>query len=593
VRRIARPLAAALLAPPFAMTAGIVHAAPFAPVTDAMLRAPAPSDWLMFRRTYDDWGYSPLDDIDRSNVARLELVWSRDLENESSQEGTPLVHDGTMYFPEPLDVITAMDAASGKTIWQYRRELPDDVGRYVPNPQTNRNLAIYDRLIIDSGSDDFIYAVDAETGRLVWQTKIVDYKEHPAKQGSGPLVVKGKLVSGRNCMPQGGPEACVITAHDARSGRELWRLHTIPRPEDPGGDTWGSVPYEQRWHVGAWMVPSYDPDLDLVYMGTSVTAPAPKFMLAGNDKKYLYHNSTLAIDPDDGKIVWYYQHLVDHWDLDHTFERMLVDTAVAPDPAEVPWINPRLTRGERRRVVTGIPGKTGIVYTLDRATGEFLWARPTVEQNVVTKIDGATGDVIENDSLHFTAAHQTVFVCPTTNGGKNWPAGAYSPRTKTMYFPMANTCMKTTSVAEKPKPELIYAIESDTVITPGAEGVGTLRAIAVESGATKWRHDERAGLTSLVATGGDLVFGGDVAGKFRAYDAETGAVLWETDLGAPITGFPITYAAGGRQYVAVSTGRSNLTGALGRLTPDVRAASSNAKLFVFALPLRGTSIGAE
>jgi alcohol dehydrogenase (cytochrome c) len=295
---LAAPLLAGPLLLPFTALAG-----PSTPVTDAMLRDPAPADWLMFRRTYDDWGYSPLDEIDRANVAGLALVWSRDLEDESSQEGTPLVHDGVMYFPEPLDVVTAMDAATGKTLWQYRRKLPEHLARYVPNPQTNRSLAIYDRLVFDLGSDDFIYALDAETGELVWETKIVDYEQHPAKQGSGPLVVNGKLISGRNCMPQGGPEACVITAHDARTGKELWRLHTIPRPEQPGGDSWGDVPYEQRWHVGAWMVPSFDPELDLVYMGTSVTAPAPKFMLSGNDRKYLYHNSTLAIDPEHGTIL--------------------------------------------------------------------------------------------------------------------------------------------------------------------------------------------------------------------------------------------------------------------------------------------------
>lgn len=556
----------------------------FVPVTDAMLRDPAPSDWLMFRRTYDDWGYSPLGQIDRRNVAKLELAWSKDLESASSQEGTPLVYGGVMYYPQPMDVITAMDASTGETLWEYRRDLPEDVGRYVPNPQTNRNLAIYDHLIIDNGSDDYIYAVDAQTGGLVWQTKIVDYKTHPAKQGSGPLVVDGRLISGRNCMPQGGPEACVITAHDARSGKELWRLHTIPKPEDEHGESWGDVPYEKRWHVGAWMVPSYDPQLGLLYMGTSVTAPAPKFMLAGNDKQYLYHNSTLAIDPGTGEIVWYYQHLVDHWDLDHPFERMLVDAAVAPDPAQVPWINPKLRPGETRKVVTGIPGKTGIVYTLDRRTGEFLWARPTVEQNVVDEIDGATGEVIENRATQFTEAHQTRFVCPTTNGGKNWPAGTYSPRTKTMYFALSNTCMNTTSVADEAKPELVYAINSETVITPGVDDVGTLRAISVDNGTTRWRYDERAGMTSLVSTGGDLVFGGDIAGKFRAYDAETGEVLWETDLGSPVTGFPITFSVAGRQYVSVSTGRSNLTGALGRLTPDVRAANDDAKLFVFALP---------
>jgi alcohol dehydrogenase (cytochrome c) len=139
------------------------------------------------------------------------------------------------------------------------------------------------------------------------------------------------------------------------------------------------------------MVPSYDPELNLIYIGTSVTIPAPKFILGGNDKGHLYHNSTLALDADTGKIVWHYQHVVDHWDHDHPFERMLVETAIAPDPKEVAWINPKIKPGERRKVVTGIPGKTGIVYTLDRETGEFLWARPTIMQNVVKSIDGATG----------------------------------------------------------------------------------------------------------------------------------------------------------------------------------------------------------
>jgi PQQ-dependent dehydrogenase (methanol/ethanol family) len=556
----------------------------FVPVTDAMLKTPPPADWLMWRRTYDAWGYSPLDQIDRDNVAKLTLAWSVDLAPGPSQEGTPIVHDGVMYFPEPMDVTRAMDAATGKTIWQYKYPLPEDVGKFVPFPATNRNLAIYGHLIIDNGADDTVYAVDAESGKLAWKTKILDYHTHPAKQGSAPFVVDGELISGRNCMPQAGPDACIITAHDALTGKELWRKHTIPKPGEPGGDSWGDIPYEKRWHVGAWMMPSYDPALDLIYMGTSVTAPAPKFMLAGNDKKYLYHDSTLAIVPRTGATKWYYQHDVDNWDMDHPFERLLVDTAVAPDPSEVPWINPRVRPGERREVVTGIPGKTGIIYTLDRKTGEFLWARPTVRQNVVSKIDGATGAVTMNPKTQFTAAEQTVFVCPTSDGGKNWPAGAYSPRTKTMYFPMQNTCMNSKSIASVPKPELIYAINNHTMIAPGTNDVGTVQAFAVDSGKTVWTHDQRAGVTALVATGGDLIFGGDVAGKFRALDAETGKVLWETDLGSQVTGHPITFAVNGKQYVAVSTGRSNLTGGLARLTPEVAPQDNPNRLFVFALP---------
>ena len=222
------------------------------------------------------------------------------------------------------------------------------------------------------------------------------------------------------CTPRGGPEACVITAHDARTEVELWRRRTIPAPGEPGNETWGDVPYEDRKHVGTWMPPSYDPELNLIYIGTSVTSPAPKFMLGGAENRHLYHNCTLALDADTGEIVWYYQHLNDHWDLDHPFERLLVDTAVAPDAAAVSWINPRLRPGERRQVITGILGKTGVVYTLDRATGEFLWATPTITQNVISSIDGATGAVSENSELVFTAIGQEVLTCPHASGGKDW-----------------------------------------------------------------------------------------------------------------------------------------------------------------------------
>src|SRR6478609_11669441 len=169
-------------------------------------------------------------------------------------------------------------------------------------------------------------------------------------------------------------------------------------------------------------------------MGTTVSTPAPKFMLAGNGETYLYHNSTLALDVRTGRIVWHYQHVVDHWDLDHPFPRILLDQQVAPDRSQVSWINPNIDRSKTYKVVSGVPGKTGIVYTLDRATGEFLWARPTVMQNVVSKIDGATGKVTVNPETLFTADGQTKRVCPSANGGKDFQAGAYSPLTNAMYY---------------------------------------------------------------------------------------------------------------------------------------------------------------
>ena len=355
----------------------------------------------------------------------------------------------------------------------------------------------------------------------------------------------------------------------------------IPAPGEPGDESWGGVPYGQRRHVGAWMVPSFDPTLNLIYVGTAVTSPAPKFMLGGTDRKHLYHNSTLALNADTGSIVWYYQHLNDHWDLDHPFERLLVDTVVTPSATAVSWINPNLQPGELRKVVTGIPGKTGVVYTLDRATGEFLWATPTVAQNVISSIDGTTGAVTENSEVVFSSTGQQVTACPSWYGGKDWEAGAYSPLTNTMYFSLRNTCARVLATTIEENSFLALTMRED--IAPGTDQLGTVQAISAETGETLWRYEQRASTTSLVVTGGRLVFGGDANGRFRAFDETTGEVLWEINLGSAVTGFPVTYAVEGRQYVAVSTGIAGTTSAQIRLTPELRPSAGN-NIFMFALP---------
>ncbi len=548
----------------------------FVPVTDAMLQNPSPDDWLMWRRTLNGWGYSPLDQIDRENVGELQMVWTRALA-AGAQEGTPLAYGGMLYMPNPNEVVQAIDAVTGDLKWEYRRDIPDDVAEVMGGlTENNRNIAIYGSYIIDTSNDDYIYALDVNTGELAWEEQIFDYQVHPARHSSGPIIANGKAISGRSCRPRAGPVSCVILAHDPGTGKELWRTRLIPRPGEPGDETWGGVPYEERMHVGSWMVPSFDPELNLVYVGTSVTSPAPKFMLGGHENRHLYHNSTLAIDGDTGEIRWYYQHLNDHWDLDHPYERLLVDTAVTPDASEVSWINPGLRPGETRKVITGIPGKTGVVYTLDRETGEFLWATPTVPQNVISSIDGATGAVTENSEVVFTGLGQEVVSCPSWAGGKNWPAGAYSPLTNTMYFPLKQTCARVLSTMDGGL--AIYRLAARFELPPGVEHLGTVRAISAETGKTNWLHEQRAATHSLVTTGGGLVFGGDGNGRFRAFDQETGEVLWEINLGSPVTGFPITYAVDGRQYLVASTGTRTEA-----LTPELRPSAGN-NLFVFALP---------
>jgi alcohol dehydrogenase (cytochrome c) len=234
-------------------------------------------------------------------------------------------------------------------------------------------------------------------------------------------------------------------------------------------------------------------------------------------------------------------------------------------------------------VVTGIPGKTGIVYTLDAATGEFLWANPTVEQNVLLEIDQLTGEAVVNPETIFVELGQEVFVCPTPTGGKNWPSGTYSPLNNVMYFPLQNTCMTMEATHNRQTPDSLYGVRSSAQLAPGVDGVGSIHAISVESGETVWQYDQRAGVLSLMSTAGGLIFGGDANGRFRALDQDTGEVLWEVNLGAPVSGYPISFAVNGRQFVAVSTGSSLAGSGQLALTPELRPGTGN-NLFVFALP---------
>ena len=223
----------------------------FPPVTDAMLQDPAPSDWLMWRRTLDSWGYSPLAEVNRDNVGQMRMVWTRNLA-AATDEITPLAYNGVLYVPQANDVIEAIDAISGDVIWAYRRDLPDDVSEWIgPHGSNNRNLAIYENLIIDSSAEGFVFALDVKTGEIVWESQVFDYKVNTGTHSSGPIIADGRVISGRSCKSTlsyggGGPEACFVAAHDALTGVELWRRQLIPAPGEPGFETWGDVPYELR-----------------------------------------------------------------------------------------------------------------------------------------------------------------------------------------------------------------------------------------------------------------------------------------------------------------------------------------------------------
>ncbi|MEM8935221.1 MAG: PQQ-binding-like beta-propeller repeat protein [Pseudomonadota bacterium] len=517
---------------------------PIGPVTNAMLESPPAESWLMWRGNHQSWGYSALDQINRNSVSRLEFAWSVGMDMGKNQT-TPLVHDGVLYLAHPKDFITAHDATTGDMKWAYKHDLKSEPWG---SGTITRNIAILDGKIFHATGDSRLIALDSETGERIWDTQVSD----PAitTHSSGPIVAKGRVFSGRVCRYE-APARCFVAAHDAQTGEELWRTNVIPKPGEPGDESWNGVPYEKRVHGSTWMPGSYDSELDTLYWATSGPSPSPEVMRDGRGADMLFTNSTLALDPATGDIKWYVQHLPrDNWDTDHTYERILVNAEVKPISDAVWKANPDLPVGERK-LITGIPGKTGIVWTMDRETGEFYWAKETLFQNVVSDIDPKTGKVSINEDLVATEIEgEPKFVCPSLAGGRDWPAGAYNPQTKTMFLPMVNLCMNVVASPEDPRygllPELLLGPEDDTI--------GRLEAIDVETGETRWVNKPRFGVLSVLATAGDLLFAGDTQRRFRAYDQETGEVLWEKILGGPVSGFPVTYAVDGDQYVAVAVG---------------------------------------
>ncbi len=442
-----------------------------------------------------------------------------------------------------------------------------------------RNIAVFDDKVYLASQDMFLVALEAKTGRMVWETRRGDYKDKISAT-AGPVIIKGKAITGTRCDPSsmlvGG---CYITAHDVRHGEEAWRLHVAAKPGEPGGETWGDLPVEERRSSSPWMAGSYDPALNLIFWGTGVAQNLRREQVKDKTNiDLLYTNSTVAVNPDTGKMVWYYQHLpADFIDLDHAFERMIVETTVAPSREDVPWISAKLRPGERRKVITGIPGKTGIVWTLDAQTGEFLWARPTTLQTVMTAVDPQTGRPILNESS------QQPPYCPFLYGGKNQPSGSYSPETNAMYMPLNNVCngvMHGNATTPPRGPTHIPGVD------PATAPVGRIEAISASTGTTLWKYQQRAPVYgSILTTRGNLVFSGDVVRRFRAFKADDGKVLWETILNGPVGARPMTYSVGGRQYLAIGAGGNTQGSAYLALTPELSTTRGGGNtLFVFALP---------
>jgi alcohol dehydrogenase (cytochrome c) len=550
------------------------------PVTDEMLLHPDPSDWLMWRRTYDGFGFSPLNEITRDNVKDLRVAWSWSLTNGAT-ESTPIVHDGILYIWNYADKVQALNAATGDLIWEYRRDLPQTIIDQAGNNMAKRNMAVYQDKLVIATSDAHLVALDAKTGDVAWDHETADWRKG-WRYTAGPFIVDGMVLQGMTGCGNAEPGGCFITAHDFKTGAEKWRVWTTAPPKDPHFHPWNGVPLESRFGASAWVAGSFDPEQNLVFYGVGQPYPwiaemrgtLPKKKNApGITNTALYSDSTLAIDPATGKVKWYHQYLQDDtWDLDYVYERMLVD---------LPF-----NGATRKMVVT--TGKLGIIEALDRTTGEWLWAKQTVPQNVVANIDPKTGDKTINPAA-IPHIGQTTVNCPADPGGRGWPATAYNPNTQTLFLPLNEFCSNTTPTPLDPGQAYTgggRAIFARTLV-PGSDGnVGRIDAIKLTDRSTAWSYRERGAATGAVLpTAGGVVFEGGWDRYFRAFDDATGKVLWQLRANNAINGFPVSYSVNGKQYVAVSVGNgSSHAKSLATLTPEIVAPDGGSVLWVFALP---------
>jgi len=576
----------------------------FKPVTAAELANPSPNDWLSFSRTYDDQRFSPLNQINRQNVGQLRMAWSRGTP-AGTVESTPLVRGGTMYIMTSTGGVMALNATNGDLLWEYTRPQPPAPaapaagagggGRGAGAPAAgagggrgaaprvynsrSKTFSIFDDLVFYTAPDSQVVGLDARTGELRWQSK-VDSRGN----SSGTIMAGDKVISGGSGC--GTRASCYISAHDAHTGKELWKFYTTAATGEPGGDSWGDMPDERRV-ASTWGSPgAYDPVRDIVYYGIANPTPNSRiarhngnpFAIPTSSPSALYSNSTVALDGKTGKLLWYFQHLPgDDWDEDWTNERTLIHTKLNPNPKFVKWINPKIKPGEERDTIFAA-GESGGIFLLDRLTGEFLWANPfpyDAPNFWLKNVDVNTGKTFLNEDLIFRNKGEEKIIC-FFNTRSYWPA-AYSPLTNSMYVPYIDVCL-----------DNIEGGQRKGVPRAGADpqklnGIGKIN---IETGEILRFGEQRAPSNGAVlATAGNLIFWGDLDRRLHAYDAENGKQLWEAIVGGSIAVSTITYSVNGKQYVAILTGDGALGPGLVTLhAPEIKRVAGHNAVYVFALP---------
>ena len=508
-------------------------------VTPERLLHPEDANWLMIRRTYGGWGYSPLGQITPENVAQMRPVWVFSTSETRAHEAAPLVNNDVMFVTTPMNQVIALDVRTGNLLWRYRRPRPE--GASVPH-ETNRGVALYGDKVYYAAGEAVLVALDAKTGKEVWTTSVADNKSSYYIT-LAPLVAGGKVMVGAS----GGEYGIrgFIAAFDPESGKELWRTYTVPGPGEPGSETW---PKGDEWKTGGapvWVTGNYDPETNTAYWGTG--GPTIGDARPGDN---LYTTSTIALDVATGAINGFFQyHQNDSWDYDEVSPPLLID----------------YQRGGR--TVKGLVdvARDGYIWFLDRADltpdhrFRFVEGKPFVFQNVFKGLDPQTGrpDV---DPAHKPKTGTPAEFCPGSHGGKNWPPIAFSPKTRMIYIPANNNmCSSNMGVKVDYRPGRPYVGigNSKPFALPGADHFGEVQAWNVDTGERVWTYNypKSPNWGSMLATAGGLVFsGGTIDRKFHAFDAVTGKLLWEFAVNSGVLAPPTSFSVDGKQYVAIETG---------------------------------------
>ncbi len=511
----------------------------FSPVTAERLvnAVDEPQNWLMYSGDYKSRRYTALDQVHGRNVAGLEIQWVYQLGTLDRAETTPLVVDGVMYITESPSTVIAVDAGTGRPYWRYEHQLPDEVvfccGR------NNRGVAVLGDRVFMSTLDAHTVALDARTGNVVWESAAEETLNGYSKTAA-PLIVGDKLLTG----VAGGEYGIrgFIDAYDIDTGTREWRFYTTPGPDHPDNRSWSG----DSWRTGGsatWMTGSYDPELNLVYWGTG--NPGPDYDGTVREGDNLYSDSVVALDADTGEMKWYFQftpHDIHDW-----------------DSTQIPILADATFDGEARKLML-FPNRNAFFYVLDRETGEFLLGKPYAKQTWAEGLD-ETGRPILLPGKEPT--EEGTIVSPPIIGGSNWWSPTYSPRTGLLYVTAYDAETKYFIRPTAYEQGRSYRAGGGESPEPVENYVRAVRAISPQTGERRWEFPVDSRSTSgLLSTAGDLVFGGTADGFFFALDALSGEELWHKNVGGHVHAGPMSYAVGGKQYVAIAAGNAIFSFAL-------------------------------